>query len=90
MERDETDRTADALRATEGILASLRLEHGALRATIEARTAERDALREALQRIERHGPIMGSTGSYRQGQLDILESSKGIARAALNQTNTEK
>jgi hypothetical protein len=33
--------------------------------------------------IERHGVIMGSTGDYRQGQLDALKSVKIIATEAL-------
>jgi hypothetical protein len=41
-------------------------------------------LAQALQRIARHGPIMGSTGDYRQGQLDILENVQRIATEALN------
>jgi hypothetical protein len=41
-------------------------------------------LAQALQRIARHGPIMGSTGDYRQGQLDILENVQRIATDALN------
>lgn len=36
-------------------------------------------LRDKLERISRHAPIMGSTGDYRQGQLDVLESVKRIA-----------
>lgn len=39
---------------------------------------------EALQKIERHGPIMGSAGEYRQGQLDILEAVSTIAKLALS------
>lgn len=37
-------------------------------------------LRDKLERISRHVPIMGSTGDYRQGQLDVLESVKRIAK----------
>jgi hypothetical protein len=44
---------------------------------------QRDALAIAMKCIERHGVIMGSTGDYRQGQLDILESVKIIATEAL-------
>lgn len=33
---------------------------------------ENIVLREALEKVERHGPIMGSGGDYRQAQLDIL------------------
>jgi len=40
-------------------------------------------LRAALQRITAHRPIMGSTGDYRQGQLDILKSVQTIATTAL-------
>jgi hypothetical protein len=40
-------------------------------------------LRAALQRITAHRPIMGSTGDYRQGQLDILGSVQTIATTAL-------
>ena len=45
----------------------------------EQQAREIARLREALGRISRHGPIMGSTGDYRQGQLDVLESVKRIA-----------
>ena len=44
---------------------------------------QREELRVALGRIERHGPIMGSRGDYRQGQLDILETVSTIAGLAL-------
>jgi hypothetical protein len=47
------------------------------------RGEEIERLREALQKIERHGPIMGSTGDYRRGQLDILEVVSNIAGLAL-------
>jgi len=50
------------------------------RAELERENAR---LREALEKIERHGPIMGSTGDYRQGQLDILEAVSTIAGLAL-------
>ena len=55
-----------------------------------AQNLEREniAMREALEKIERHGPIMGSTGDYRQGQLDILETVSTIAGLALC-ANTE-
>lgn len=49
----------------------------------DANAAEAGRLREALLKIERHGPIMGSTGDYRQGQLDILENVSTIASLAL-------
>lgn len=49
----------------------------------DANAAEVGRLREALLKIERHGPIMGSTGDYRQGQLDILENVSTIASLAL-------
>ena len=44
---------------------------------------QRDALAIAMKCIERHGVIMGSTGDYRQGQLDALKSVKIIATEAL-------
>ena len=37
----------------------------------------------ALERIARHGVIMGSKDDYRQGQLDVLESVHAIAKTAL-------
>ena len=46
-------------------------------------TKQRDEMAEALKCIERHGVIMGSTGDYRQGQLDALKSVKVIASEAL-------
>ena len=42
-----------------------------------------EKLREGLMKIERHGPIMGSTGEYRQGQIDILETVSTIASLVL-------
>jgi hypothetical protein len=48
-----------------------------------ATTAKERGLRDALERIARHLPIMGSTGEYRQGQLDVLESVLEIAHTAL-------
>ena len=51
------------------------------------RWEEIERLREALQKIERHGPIMGSTGDYRRGQLDILEVVSTIAGLALVANN---
>lgn len=48
-------------------------------ALIEQQAEEIAGLCESLGRIARHGPIMGSTGDYRQGQLDVLESVKRIA-----------
>ena len=44
---------------------------------------QRDTLAEALRSIQRHGPIMGSAGDYRQGQLDVLESVARISNKAL-------
>jgi len=41
-------------------------------------------LRVALEAISRRGPIMGSTGEYRRGQLDALEACRKIALAALS------
>lgn len=46
---------------------------------IEQQAREIARLRDKLERISRHVPIMGSTGDYRQGQLDVLESVKRIA-----------
>lgn len=46
---------------------------------IEQQAREIARLRGTLERISRHVPIMGSTGDYRQGQLDVLESVKRIA-----------
>ena len=51
---------------------------------------ENEKLRFALERIERHGPIMGSTGEYRQGQLDILEIVSTIAGLALASSKPKK
>ena len=47
---------------------------------------QRDTLAFAMKCIERHGVIMGSTGDYRQGQLDALKSVKVIASEALAAT----
>jgi hypothetical protein len=49
-------------------------------------TKQRDALAIAMKCIERHGVIMGSTGDYRQGQLDALKSVKVIASETLAAT----
>lgn len=49
---------------------------------------ENTRLRDALEKIERHGPIMGSTGDYRQGQLDILENVSTIASFALTESSS--
>lgn len=49
---------------------------------------ENARLREALEKIKRRHCIMGSTGDYRQGQLDALEVTRTIAGLALTQTNT--
>jgi len=53
----------------------------------EARVKElepREAkLRAALEKIMRFGPIMGSTGDYREGQLHALEVCSECAKAAL-------
>ena len=46
---------------------------------------ENIAMRQALEKIERHGPIMGSVGDYRQGQLDILEAVSTIAGMSLSE-----
>jgi hypothetical protein len=61
---------------TAGQIDRLTQERDALRAEVAA-------LREALERVKRHGPIMGSRGDYRQGQLDVLESVARIAGQAL-------
>lgn len=50
---------------------------------------ENARMREALEKIERHGPIMGSTGEYRQGQLDILEVVSTIAGLCLSNAASE-
>lgn len=42
-----------------------------------------EELEKALDSISRHHPIMGSKGDYRQGQFDVLESVKNIAKEAL-------
>ena len=54
-------------------------EYASQRALIEQQAKEIARLRDTLERISRHVPIMGSTGDYRQGQLDVLESVKRIA-----------
>ena len=38
---------------------------------------------EALERIQSFRPIVGSTGSYRAGQLQALQSVSAIAATAL-------
>jgi hypothetical protein len=65
-------------------------EIGAWRATVEAREAERDALREALELIQANMQRIdairwGYDGDA--GASDLAEDSHAIARAALNQTN---
>lgn len=50
-----------------------------------ASTAKERGLRDALERIARHSPYMGSSGAYRQGQLNILESVSAIAQTALKE-----
>lgn len=55
----------------------------ALLACSEKLERENIAMREALEKIQRHGPIMGSRGDYRQGQLDILETVSTIAGLSL-------
>lgn len=57
---------------------------------------DRAALMEALERITNRHVIAGSTGDYRQGQLDALAACRDISVAALSaaranfpQTETE-
>lgn len=57
--------------------------HEAKQAEIEQQAKEIAKFRGALGRISRHAPIMGSTGDYRHGQLDVLESVKRIAEENL-------
>ncbi len=45
--------------------------------------SEEKALRDALKAICRRGPIMGSTGEYRRGQLNALEACRKVVFAAL-------
>ena len=55
------------------------------------RTAELEAAnngfaqvrKKTIERVARHGPIMGSRGEYRQGQLDVLESVRRIVQEEL-------
>jgi transposase-like protein len=51
---------------------------------------ENAKLREALGKIKRRHCIMGSTGDYRQGQLDALEVTGTIAGLALTQVDIQK
>jgi len=60
----------------------VKLAHTLERELASARE-QRDTLAGALERVCRHGPIMGSTGDYRQGQLDVLESVARILNEAL-------
>jgi hypothetical protein len=48
---------------------------------------QRDRLAAALQGLRRHAPIMGSTGDYMQGQLDVLKSVERISDEALQSLN---
>ena len=57
------------------------------RRTLASVTEQRDRLAEALQGLRIHVPIMGSTGDYRQGQLDVLKSVERISDAALQCLN---
>jgi len=46
-------------------------------------------LLEALGSLSRHRPLMGSTGEYREGQLDLLQSIERIAKAAIAKATGE-
>lgn len=46
--------------------------------------AKHKAWYEALMRIVNHGPIMGSTGEYREGQKDALNTTAQIAYDAVS------
>lgn len=63
-------------------------EHQHLHEQRRAERAEQEAagLRAALEAITRRAPIMGSTGPYREGQLDALEACREIASAALEES----
>jgi len=63
-------------------------EHQHLHEQRRAEKAEQEAarLRAALEAITRRAPIMGSTGPYREGQLDALEACREIASAALEES----
>lgn len=62
-----------------------------LEAQLTQRTAELEAAnngfaqvrKKTIERVARHGPIMGSRGEYRQGQLDVLESVRRIVQEEL-------
>jgi len=41
---------------------------------------------DALDRISRHGVIMGSVGVYRDGQIDAFNAARDIAEKALTNT----
>ena len=41
---------------------------------------------DALDRISRHGVIMGSVGVYRDGQIDAFNTARDIAEKALTNT----
>lgn len=63
----------------------------ALGQQLTQRTAELEAAnngfaqvrKKTIERVARHGPIMGSRGEYRQGQLDVLESVRRIVQEEL-------
>jgi hypothetical protein len=72
--------------------AVIRMAVGPMReyAIIEhTRNLEREniVLYEALEEIKHRGPIMGSTGDYLVGQLDILATVSSIASLALSKAN---
>ena len=64
--------------------------YGELKDERDTLHAELARMREALERIARHGVIMGSKDDYRQGQLDVLESVHAIAQAALQPSRGEQ
>ena len=72
------------------MVAELAMRHDALvkqladaQATIAALQARVQELRKVIERVAHHGPIMGSRGEYRQGQIDVLESVRRIAQEEL-------
>lgn len=77
--RDAMDKQAKELAQLKINHAEINVEFDRLNSVITRQMEEIERLRDKLERISRHAPIMGSTGDYRQGQLDVLESVKRIA-----------